>query len=98
MVMGEISKTQYLKRFPVKFMLLAMRKQQNSLFTNKLRMQDMRHINIKVHMGNGSSATCKQHGILFYKTLHHVLGPCKIVDQLRSMIEYIEEKNAPASR
>src|SRR5262245_20956190 len=61
-------------------------------------MQDMRHIDVEMHMGDRSSPTCEQHGVFFYKTRHHVFGPCEIIDQLGSMIEYIEKKYPPSGR
>src|SRR5574338_231720 len=61
-------------------------------------MQNMGKINIKMHVSDRACAADKQHREFFYKTYHILFGPGKIVDQLRSMLKNIEQKNAQLYR
>src|SRR2546423_12383177 len=79
-------------------MLFFMRKKQHPFSACKLCMEDMRKVNIKMHMSNGSGAPGKKHRVFFYKSFHQVLGPGKIFCQLRSMIKDVEQENSPSCR
>ena len=96
--MRKIGQAQYFKWFAVQFVLFFIRKHQHSFSSGKLCMQNMRKVNIKVHVGNTGGATGKQHRVFFYKTLHQMFRPGKIFDQLRGMVKNVKQKNAPGSR
>ena len=55
-------------------------------------MEDMAHVNIKMHMGNRSLAPNKKHGVIFNKPFHQVLRPGKILDQFRRMLKNIKQE------
>src|SRR5690348_16358019 len=55
-------------------------------------MQDMAHIYIKKNMGNGALAADKKHRVFFYKALHQVFGPGKIIYHLRRMLKDVEQE------
>src|SRR5687768_16855020 len=76
-------------------MLFFIREHQHSFSSNKLCVEDMREIDIVVKMGDRPSSACKKHRVFFDKTLHQMLGPAKILDQLGSMVKNIEEENTP---
>ena len=46
-------------------------------FANKLGMQDMRHVYVKMHMRYGGCAAYKQHRKAFYKSFHQLIWPSK---------------------
>ena len=61
-------------------------------------MHYMRHVNAKMHMSDRCLPAGKQHRVFFYKTLHQMFRPGKVIDQLGSMIKYIEQEDPPACR
>src|SRR5687767_5622185 len=58
----------------------------------------MGEVNVKMHMRDRSCSPGEQHGIFFYKPLHHMFRPVKIFDQLGSVVKNIEQEDPPASR
>src|SRR5690606_9638083 len=51
-----------------------------------------------MHVSDRGLSSGKQHRISLHKAFHQMIWPCEIPDQLRSMIENVEEKNSPACR
>src|ERR671916_441608 len=49
-------------------------------------------------MRDAAGTTGKQHRVLFHKTLHQVLGPGKIIDQLWRMIKDVKQEYPPSGR
>ena len=58
----------------------------------------MAHVDIKMHVRDGSLATHKQHGVLLDKALHEFIRPGKIAGDLRCVLENIEQKDAEIKR
>ena len=60
-------------------MLFFEREQQYFFAAGELGMQNMRHIDVEMHMGYTGGAAHKKHGVFFNKPLHQVIGPGKIL-------------------
>src|SRR5437868_5263880 len=58
-VVGKIGKAHYFKGLSVQLVLLAVRKKQYPFSSHELGMQNVRQVNIKMHMGNGASSAGK---------------------------------------
>ena len=71
-------------------MLFCIRKKQHFFTANELGVQDMRKVDIEVHVGDAGLASHEQHGHSFHKALHQVLGPGEVAGDLGGMVEYIK--------
>src|SRR3954462_8873240 len=79
-------------------MLFFVRKEKDTFFTNELSMEDMRQINIEVHMGHRSLSTREEHWIFFYKTPAKLFRPAEIFENRRSMLKNVKQKDPPFCR
>src|SRR5882757_4122845 len=61
-------------------------------------MNDMREIDVEMHMRYGAFSSDKEHGIALDKAFHQVFGPFEIFRDPGSMLEDIEQENAPFGR
>ena len=61
-------------------------------------MQNMREVDIEMHVRNAAGAANKKHRELFHKSPHQLVGPGKIFCQLRGVLKNIEEEDAPCGR
>src|SRR5258708_6288714 len=94
----EIDKAQNLPGLAIDLMLLLEREKQHPFTPDELGVDDMREIDVEVHMGDGPPAAYEQHGITLYKTFHQLLGPFEILHELGSVLEDVEKKDAPFRR
>src|ERR1700744_964275 len=89
-ILFEVDKAQDLPGFPVELVLLFKREKQYPLATNELRMNDMGEVDVKMHVCHRALSPNEQHGVTFHKSLHQLLGPFEVPDQLGSVLENIE--------